>query len=73
MNARTNPSYQAVTAALDAAGIAFAIRPGGKHASITFTHNGQPHRIIVPQTPSDRRAWLNARSHIRRLLRQAPT
>lgn len=61
--------YRAVVGVLDAAGIAHRVERGGKHASIRFEHGGRERRIIVPLSPSDHRAPLQARAFVRRLLR----
>lgn len=45
---------------------------GGKHPRVYFRIGGRVRFYVVPNTPSDRRAWLNARSQIRGLCGYVP-
>jgi hypothetical protein len=70
MITRTNPVFCAVASVLDRHGIAFELQHRGKHPRVLFTHGGRMHRVVVPASPSDRRAPLKAKAFIRRILRQ---
>jgi hypothetical protein len=65
-----NPVYRAVAAVLDEMNIPHLLSYGGRHDSVRFSHAGRTFRVIVPKSPSDRRATANARAFIRRLIRQ---
>jgi hypothetical protein len=67
---RANPVYRAIAAVLDQHRIAYVLVHGGRHDSICFDYGGRALRVILPQSPSDRRAPVNARAFVRRLLRQ---
>lgn len=47
------------------------VLPDKKHAHIRIRHRGHILKIFVARTPSDRRAWLNMRAHVRRVMREA--
>lgn len=65
----TNICIEAVCEEIRACGIEPSIWPSGKHAAITWRH-GEAERVYhTALTPSDRRAHLNARSDVRRILR----
>ena len=64
-----NEVRDSVEKLLDAAGIAHRFVPSGRHAKVLFEHNGRPEFVVVPNSPSCRRAAANARSFVRRLLR----
>ena len=53
---------------LAAAGFTPAIH-GCKHLKITWFDHGRRYTLVVPVSPSDRRARLNSRATLRRLLR----
>jgi hypothetical protein len=58
-----------VTTPLDERGIAYEPGHSGKHGFVRFMANGRRHKLIVSLSPSDHRALKNARSQVRRLLR----
>jgi hypothetical protein len=66
-----NPCFDAVSGELTAAGVRFTRSTRGKHEAVEFEIRGRHQFIIVPASASDRRAWLNARAHVRRVLRAA--
>lgn len=66
-----NECLDAVTGALEEAGIAYTVGHGGKHYRIDFEVNGRRCRTTCPVTPSDHRAALNSASQVRRIIRQA--
>jgi hypothetical protein len=51
-------------------GHAADIDTAGKHFKIFWQVNGRKRLLVIAKTPSDRRADLNARSTLRRLLRE---
>jgi hypothetical protein len=53
---RSNPVYAAVAAVLIQHGVAFSVQRGRKHPSVRFIHGGRAHRVVMPASPSDRRA-----------------
>lgn len=59
----------AVTAELDAAGIAYTTERGA-HIKVRFSCNGQNRTYVCPNTHSDHRSILNCRTGIRRILRE---
>lgn len=65
----TNVCIEAACAELKAVGIEATVRPSGKHAAITWDHHGVERVYHTALTPSDRRAHLNVRSDVRRILR----
>jgi Rha family phage regulatory protein len=65
----TNACIEAACAELKAVGVDPVVRPSGKHAAITWTHQGIERIYHTALTPSDRRAHLNVRSDVRRILR----
>lgn len=46
---------------------------GGKHPCLVFVLNGEPRRVIVAGSPSDRRAEANQIAYIRRMVRPPKT
>jgi hypothetical protein len=46
------------------------ITTSGGHMRVRWTHSGKQRSILTAQTPSDHRATLNARSRIRKILRE---
>lgn len=67
---RPNPCLQAMSHVLDEHGIPYTIRHGGKHPQIVFSIDGRTKRRAFPATTSDRRSHLNARSQLKRLVRE---
>jgi hypothetical protein len=67
---RRNRCVDAVTDELRQAGIDFQIERN-KHVKIRFTLNGRNEMCVVALSASDWRAHKQARSYIRRVLRQA--
>ncbi len=65
-----NAVFAAVAFELDQRGIAFEVQRRGKHPSVHFDHGGKTHRIVLPLSPSDRRAPVNARAFVRRILKE---
>lgn len=65
-----NENLEAVSAELEAAGVKFTVRNGGKHIHLEWQHEGAARMFVVPATPSDRRGWLNARTDVRKILRE---
>lgn len=66
----SNDCIEAVCAEVRAVGLDPAISPSGKHAAITWHANGVERVYYTALTPSDRRAHLNARGDVRRMLRE---
>jgi hypothetical protein len=66
---RTNPCLEAVTAELDRAGLRYAVHSNG-HVHVTWQHGELRRRVVMSATPSSSRARWNARSDVRRILRQ---
>ena len=66
---------EVITAVLDelrAAGITDRrIEPGGRHARVTFTLNGQRRTIVTPRYAGNWNSRRYARADARRLLRQS--
>ena len=67
---RKNPVYEAIARELNDAGILHTRSERGKHEAVEFETDGRRQLIIVSRSPSDWRAPRNARSHVRRVLRQ---
>ncbi|RTL52909.1 MAG: hypothetical protein EKK40_07105 [Bradyrhizobiaceae bacterium] len=65
----TNDCIESALSELQACGIAAKVEHGGKHVAIKWEHGGRERTYYTAATPSDRRAPLNVRSDIRRLLR----
>lgn len=65
----TNLCIEAVCDEVRAVGCEPTVRPSGKHAAITWTAAGVERVYHTALTPSDRRAHLNARADVRRILR----
>ena len=68
MSIPRNPVTDAVTAELDRHGIPWTYEHRGKHGAILFDVSGRERFYIVPGTPSDGRAPMNAVSQVRRML-----
>lgn len=66
----TNECLDAALAELRGAGIEPRVEHGGKHIRILWECRGQSRMYVTASTPSDRRAHLNVRSDIRRMLRK---
>jgi hypothetical protein len=62
---------QIVGAVLDKAGIPYAIDKGRKHVKVRWEIGGKAFFYSCAATPSDRRAGLNCRCAVRRILRAA--
>lgn len=60
-----------IVAEIEAAGFQPQVERGGKHYKASFEARGRRFTCTVPCTASDRRAALNCRATIRRLIRQA--
>lgn len=71
MSIRGNPVYQAVERVLAEAGIAFTVDLNRRHPRMCFELDGAAVSFVIPKTPSDVRAPLNAASQIKRMLRGA--
>ena len=67
---KRNPVHEVISRELDNAGIRHTRLQRGKHEAVEFDINGERQLIIVGGSPSDWRAPHNARSHVRRVLRQ---
>lgn len=65
----SNACIDAAVAELRACNIEPTISHGGKHIAIEWKHNGQNRTFTTAATPSDHRAPLNARTDVRRMLR----
>jgi Rha family phage regulatory protein len=65
----TNECIDAALKELSAVGITGTVRPSGKHAAIEWKRGDDDRTYHAALTPSDRRAHLNVRSDIRRMLR----
>lgn len=65
----SNECIEAAFAELRDVGIEPTVRPSGKHAAIVWLHGGIERVYYTALTPSDRRAHLNVRSDVRRILR----
>lgn len=65
----SNECIEAACAELRAVGIEPTVRPSGKHAAIVWFHGDIERVYHTALTPSDRRAHLNVRSDVRRILR----
>ena len=65
---RRNAALAAVLAELDAAGVKpFAVTQNG-HLKVRWSHQGRAHVTVIPASPSDCRAPLNAAAFVRRQL-----
>jgi hypothetical protein len=68
---RRNPAMNAVITELRAAGLDYEVSGGGnRHLKIHTRINGRQQNFVVAATPSDRRAALNSRAYVRRVLRK---
>jgi hypothetical protein len=66
-----NAELAAVLAELDAHGVQYEVRCGGKHLRVVWEIRQHRRRTtIVGHTSSDWRAVKNARAHVRRQLRE---
>ena len=65
-----NMCLDAALAELSEAGVNARVEHGGKHIHIIWQHDGSPRKHVVASTPSDRRAHLNERTAIRRVLKE---
>jgi hypothetical protein len=65
---RRNAALAAVLAALDAVGVRPASITKNKHLKVRWSHQGRTHTTVIPASPSDRRAALNATAFVRRQL-----
>lgn len=66
----TNDCIEAACAELRSVNIEPTVRAAGKHAAVEWAFNGKTRSYYTALTPSDRRAHLNVRSDLRRILRQ---
>lgn len=67
-----NEVTDAVMRELEAHGLHGSIEHRGKHQAVVWEQDGKRRSYICPLTPSDVRAWINARGDVRRMLREAP-
>jgi len=67
---KKNVVYEAISRELDNAGIRHIRSRRGKHEAVEFEIEGERQMIIMSGSPSDWRTPHNARSHVRRVLRQ---
>lgn len=65
----TNKCIEAALEEINAVGIEAAVRPTGKHVAIVWSSNGVERVYHTALTPSDRRAHMNTRGDVRRMLR----
>lgn len=65
----TNDCIEAACAELRSVNIEPTVRPAGKHAAVEWEFQGRPRSYYTALTPSDRRAHLNVRSDVRRILK----
>jgi hypothetical protein len=66
---RTNDLVRDATELLATHGFTPIVTNGGKHLKIRWFDHGRRYTLIVPATPSDKRARLNSRAVLRRILR----
>jgi len=66
----SNDCIEAICEEVRAVGLAPTVQPSGKHAAVTWNCNGVERVYYTALTPSDRRAPLNARGDVRRILRE---
>lgn len=66
-----NDCVKAALTELERAGIRGAASFRAKHVQVTWTDAGGEQFYVVPSSPSDRRAHLNVRTDIRRMIRVA--
>jgi Rha family phage regulatory protein len=64
-----NECVDSVLTELSAVGIEPTVEQGRKHIKIEWEHHGSPRTYVTATTPSDRRAHLNVRADVRRMLR----
>ena len=65
---RRNAPLAAVLAELSVAGVRPASITKNKHLKVRWSHQGREHVTVIPSSPSDRRASLNAAAFVRRQL-----
>lgn len=65
----SNECIEAACAELRSVNIEPLVRPSGKHVAVVWDHDGKERSYFTAKTPSDWRAPLNARSDIRKILR----
>lgn len=66
-----NECLAVTTRELERHGITYMVEHGGKHLRLIWLANGRNHRTTVPCTSSDWRSAYNARSDLRRQMREA--
>lgn len=66
----SNECLDVTLAELRAVGIEPTVEHGGKHIILRWTHGNAERHCVVSVTSSDRRAPLNSRGYIRRVLRE---
>ena len=64
-----NACINAVISELEAVGLKPVLMHGGKHQTVCWQHNNTGRKFVVPTSPSDWRAPMNARSDIRKILK----
>jgi hypothetical protein len=63
---RRNDPLAAVLAELAAVDVRPASITKNKHLRVRWSHQGRTHTTVIPASPSDRRAALNATAFVRR-------
>ena len=66
----SNDCIEAICEEVRSVGLTPVVRPSGKHAAVMWDCNGVERVYYTALTPSDRRAPLNARGDVRRILRE---
>lgn len=70
LSPKSRELYDMICLELQAHGIEqWELVPKAKHPAVKFLHDGHVRTITFPSSPSDRRGSLNARSHLRAVLR----
>lgn len=70
-NPMTNECVVAAVQEIESAGFKPTVEPRGKHLAVVWRQGQDEKQYFAPATPSDRRAWLNCRADVRRMLREA--
>jgi hypothetical protein len=71
MSSRRNSCMRAVITELQAVGLNYELSGGGnRHFKVHTEINGRKEHFVVASSASDRRAALNVRAHVRRVLRK---
>lgn len=67
----TNDCVSIAMREIEEAGYAPHVEHRGKHLAVVWKQGASERQYFAPATPSDRRAWLNCRADVRRILREA--